>query len=55
MSESSNSSSGSTGGCGGGISAGGVLAFIISWKLWHAFWWALLACLFGWGYVLYAA
>lgn len=37
-----------------GIGVGSVLAFIVSWKLWHAFWWALLAALFGWGYVIYA-
>jgi hypothetical protein len=48
----------SGGGCGcfGGVfSVGGILAFIISWKLFHAFGWALLAAFFGWGYVLYAA
>ena len=41
--------------CGGGIGAGAVVAFIISWKLWHSFWWALLAGCFGWAYVVYAA
>jgi hypothetical protein len=55
MSEKSGSSS-SSAGCGCGMfSAGGVVAFIISWKLWHSFWWALLAAVFGWGYVFYAA
>lgn len=54
-----NEESGSSGGCGCGcfggmFSAGGVLAFIISWKLFHAFWWAVLAAFFGWGYVAYA-
>ena len=52
MGEENDSNSGC--GCGGGLSVGGVIAFIISWKLFHAFWWALLACLFGWGYVIYA-
>lgn len=52
-----NDSSGSSGsGCGcfgGGFSVGGVIAFILSWKLFHALGWALLAALFGWGYVIY--
>lgn len=52
MSKESHSSSSAGGGC---LSVGGVIAFIISWKLWHSFWWALLAAVFGWGYVLYAA
>src|SRR5437868_2135449 len=47
-----NGSSGDGCGCfgsfGGIFSTGGVLAFIISWKLWHALWWALLAAFFGW-------
>lgn len=47
-----NSSSSS---CGGGIGVGSVLAFIISWKLWHSLGWALLASMAGWAYVLYAA
>lgn len=41
--------------CGGGISAGAVIAFIISWKLWHSVVWAFLASVLGWGYVIYAA
>jgi hypothetical protein len=55
MPEKESGSNGGGCGCGGGLGVGGVLAFIISWKLWHSFWWALLACLFGWGYVIYAA
>jgi hypothetical protein len=52
----SDKSSSTSSGAGCGIfSAGGVVAFIISWKLWHSIWWALLAAVFGWGYVLYAA
>lgn len=54
MSERKSSGAASGGGCGL-FSVGGVLAFIISWKLWHSFWWALLAAFFGWGYVIYAA
>lgn len=50
MAESSSSS-----GAGCGIGVGSVIAFIISWKLWHSIWWALLAAIFGWGYVIYAA
>ena len=53
MSESKSNSS-SEGGCAV-FSAGGVVAFIISWKLWHSFLWALLAAVFGWIYVIYAA
>jgi hypothetical protein len=42
-------------GCfGGGFTVGGILAFIISWKLFHAIEWALLAAFLGWGYVIYA-
>jgi hypothetical protein len=52
MSTSRNTSTAGGGGC---ISVGSVIAFIISWKLWHSIWWALLAALFGWGYVAYAA
>lgn len=57
MSDKESDGSGGCGcGCFGGIfSAGGVIAFIISWKLFHSFWWALLAAFFGWGYVIYAA
>lgn len=36
------------------FSVGGVLAFIVSWKLFHLFWWAALASFFGWCYVAYA-
>lgn len=50
----SDSKSNSTVGGSGCIGVGGVLAFIISWKLWHSIWWALLAMVFGWGYVIYA-
>jgi len=57
MSESESSGDSGCGGCGcfgGMFSAGGVVAFIISWKLFHAFWWAVFAAFFGWGYVVYA-
>jgi hypothetical protein len=55
MSESSNSSS-SGGGClcfGGGLSIAGIIAFALSWHTFHAFGWALLAAVFGWGYIVY--
>ena len=51
----SESKSNSSSGAGCGLSAGFVIAFIISWKLWHSFWWAWLAGIFGWAYVAYAA
>lgn len=55
MAEETSSSGGGCGcGCfGGAFSVGGVIAFILSFKTFHAVGWALLAAFFGWGYVVY--
>jgi hypothetical protein len=48
--------SNTSGGCGcfgGGFTLGGIVAFILSWKTFHAIGWAILAAFFGWGYVGY--
>jgi hypothetical protein len=48
-----NESSNGVGCFGGGFSIGGIVAFILSWPTFHAFWWAVLAAFFGWGYIIY--
>lgn len=41
-------------GCfGGGLTLWGIVAFILSYKTFHSIGWALLAALFGLGYVVY--
>jgi hypothetical protein len=46
----------SCGGCGcfgGGLSIAGIIAFVLSYSTFHSIWWALLAAVFGWAYIIY--
>jgi hypothetical protein len=56
MSDTTQTTTSSSSGCGcfgGGLTISGIIAFVLSWHTFHAFWWAVLAAVFGWGYIVY--
>jgi hypothetical protein len=53
MAETESSSGGCLGCFGGGISIAGVIAFVLSYATFHSIWWALLAAVLGYGYIIY--
>lgn len=38
-----------------GIGIGAIIACIVSWSMWHSFWWMLLHGILGWIYIIYWA